>query len=432
MARTVKDAKMDTRTARGRLPVRDKPHWRCLVPGQLHLGYRRRRADAPGTWTVRRYLGMDEGGAGRYGMELLGLADDFQDADGERVLSFADAQRLAHDRVQQAVAQAAEAASPRQMTVADALHDYVEHLRGERPRALREVEGRARTHILPAFKDTLITSLTTDALMRWRDKMAAAPARLRTRPGEEQRYKAKPDDARPRRATVNRTVTVLKAALNHAFAAGRVADDIAWRRLKPFGRVDAARPGFLSAEDAGRLIKAADADSGFRDLVHAGLLTGCRYGELCALQVKDFAQNRIQIARSKSGKARIVRLEEEGAAFFTSLAAGRAPDEYLLLRGDGEPWGPSHQSRPMAAACKAARLQHIGFHQLRHTWASLAVMNGMPLMLVASNLGHSDTRMVEKHYGHLTEDYMAEEIRSSAPRYGVVRDSNVTPMRGAK
>jgi hypothetical protein len=41
------------------------------------------------------------------------------------------------------------------------------------------------------------------------------------------------------------------------------------------------------------------------------------------------------------------------------------------------------------------------FHALRHTWASLAVMGGVPLLVVAKNLGHVDTRMVEKHYGHL-------------------------------
>ena len=46
-----------------------------------------------------------------------------------------------------------------------------------------------------------------------------------------------------------------------------------------------------------------------------------------------------------------------------------------------------------------------------HTWASLSVMAGMPLMVVARNLGHADTRMVEKHYCHLTPSYVADAIR---------------------
>jgi hypothetical protein len=46
-------------------------------------------------------------------------------------------------------------------------------------------------------------------------------------------------------------------------------------------------------------------------------------------------------------------------------------------------------------------------------------MNGAPLMVVARNLGHTDTRMVEKHYGHLAPSYVAEQIRAAAPRFGI-------------
>ena len=43
------------------------------------------------------------------------------------------------------------------------------------------------------------------------------------------------------------------------------------------------------------------------------------------------------------------------------------------------------------------------------------IMDGVPLMVVARNLGHADTRMVEKHYGHLTTSYVREAIRSAKP-----------------
>ena len=55
-------------------------------------------------------------------------------------------------------------------------------------------------------------------------------------------------------------------------------------------------------------------------------------------------------------------------------------------------------------------------------------MAGMPLMVVARNLGHSDTRMVEKHYGHLAPNYIADEVRKSAPRFGKIAASRVTPI----
>jgi integrase len=72
----------------------------------------------------------------------------------------------------------------------------------------------------------------------------------------------------------------------------------------------------------------------------------------------------------------------------------------------------------------------ISFHGLRHTWASLAVMNGVPLMIVAKNLGHTDTSMVEKHYGHLAPSYIVDAIRAGAPKFGIKPETtNVKPLR---
>ena len=65
---------------------------------------------------------------------------------------------------------------------------------------------------------------------------------------------------------------------------------------------------------------------------------------------------------------------------------------------------------------------------MRHTWASLAVMNGTPLMVVAKNLGHSDTRMVEKHYGHLAPSYIADAIRAGAPKFGFKPNNKIAAI----
>ena len=376
---------------------------------------------------MRRYVAKpkDEPGS-PYKVEKLGLADDFQDADGVTVLSYADAQRLAHERA------TAKAEQPKAApTVAKAMEDYLRFLRTERKTA-RDAERRTNVLILPALGKKRLDELTISELRKWRERLAEAPARLRTRPGDEQRFRQPadtPDAQRARRATANRTVTILKAALNRAYKDGLVADDKAWRLLTPFSRVEAAREDFLSVAESQRLLNAADAASGFRDLANAALLTGCRYGELCALRAGDFAFERVAIRESKSGKPRHVRLSDEGREFFRQKTIGRAPGERMFVKGDGEPWGPSHQSRPMLKACQAAGIKPVGFHQLRHTWASLAVMNGTPLMVVAGNLGHADTRMVEKHYGHMTEDYMDEAIRRGAPRFGMVAPSNVAAIR---
>jgi hypothetical protein len=57
-------------------------------------------------------------------------------------------------------------------------------------------------------------------------------------------------------------------------------------------------------------------------------------------------------------------------------------------------------------------------------------MNGVPLMVVARNLGHVDTRMVERHYGHLAPSYVVDAIRAGAPKWGVQHDTTVVPLCG--
>ena len=171
----------------------------------------------------------------------------------------------------------------------------------------------------------------------------------------------------------------------------------------------------------------------FRDLVRAALLTGCRCGELAALQCRDFNPDSgtLHIRTSKAGKARHVVLTEEGIDLFTRLSAGRPGVELMLRKPNGDRWGKSSQSRPMAQACERAHLTPpVSIHALRHTWASLSVMAGAPLLVVAKNLGHADTRMVEKTYGHLSQNYIAEQVRAAAPRFGIIDDGSVVSIRG--
>jgi integrase len=118
-----------------------------------------------------------------------------------------------------------------------------------------------------------------------------------------------------------------------------------------------------------------------------------------------------------------------GAAFFEQVCLHRADSEPMFLKKDGSVWHKSHQLRPMNEACRRGKIEPpINFHTLRHTWASLATMSGVPLLIVAKNLGHSDTRMVEKHYGHLAPSYVADASRAGAPRFGKVKPRVTSQM----
>jgi integrase len=276
--------------------------------------------------------------------------------------------------------------------------------------------------------------LTREILQKWLARMAAAPAQNRpTSDGEAQyrRVAESDDEKRSRRASANRVWTMLRAILNHAFVEGHVSSDAVWRRVEPLKDVDAARGRWLTIAEAQRLINASE--HGFRELVHAALETGCRYSELCRLKVSDFNPDAgtVSIAKRKSGKARHVVLSDQGAAFFKQQCAGRAGKDVMFEHPRGGPWRDSDQKRPMSVTVARAKISPpIGFHGLRHTWASLAVMAGMPLMLVARNLGHADTGMVERHYGHLAASFVTEGIRAAAPRYDIKpQKKSVVPLR---
>jgi integrase len=430
MARTVRDAKLDSRNARDKLAPRAKPYFKMLIPGVLHLGYRRRRKGkaAQGRWLVRRYIGLDTAGVGRYREKDLGLADDFLDADGAKILDYTQAQHRALEWKPDDDAGQPAPSGP--LNVRDAIGRYLTALE-HNGRPTGDARLRADLHILPSLGSELVETLTTERLRRWLANIAKLPPRLRQKlDATAPRYKLVPEDdetRRRRRSTANRVLTILKAALNYSFDEGLVGSNHAWgRRLKPFRQVDAARTRFLTIAEAQRLANASDFD--FRNLVMAALHTGARFGELARLTVADFSVDAgtVAIWQSKSGKARQVHLTDEGAAFFNQLTSGRAGAEVMLRKADGTAWKKSEPARRMVAAVERAKISpSISFHGLRHTYASLAVMAGVPLHVLARNLGHVDDRMVQKHYGHLTDSYLRDEIRKGAPKFGFANGDTV-------
>jgi integrase len=423
MARRLKDAALDSRTARLKLKPRREPYWKAIQRG-VHLGYRR-LAGASGSWNVRAYSN------GAYRFDGIGTADDLADADGVTVLDFWQAVETVRQRMN------GEAPARRLRkggTVADVMADYLAHLQaeGRAAHSITDTKSRINGFVLPTLGNLKADELTTDDLQKWRNGLVKHAPRLRTKSGQKQKHRdiGDSDDAkRSRRATINRTWTVLRAGLNHAFHSDKIASDKAWRKVKPFRAVDAARVRYLSVAEAKRLINSCQGD--FRLLVRAALCTGARYGELCALTVADFNADvgTLAIRKSKSGKPRHIVLTDEGRALFAEITAGRSGNELILPKTNGNAWAMSHQLRPMAEAVERAKIKPaISFHGLRHTWASLAVMGGMPLMVVAKNLGHTDTRMVEKHYGHLAPSYVADTVRKHAPDFGFRPTRKVTPF----
>jgi integrase len=430
VARTVRNPKIDTRTARSRLPERREPYWTVLSTG-CALGYR--HGAKGGTW-IGRF--RDDENHQHY--SPLGAADDARDADGITVFSFAQAQERARAWFDRKAREQAGDLVPldRPYTVADALGDYRADYMRRGGKAIDRLDSSADAWIKPELGAVEVPKLTRPRILAWHQKVAETPARVRTKHGAEQKYRESDislDTVRRRRSTANRVLTILKAALNNAYRQGRCVSDDAWRMVRAFREADSARLRYLSDDEARRLTNACSPD--FRALVTGALLSGCRYGELTAMTVGDFNPDAgtLHVRASKGGKPRHVVLTQEGCDFVAGLVAGRLGSVQLFLRGNGRRWAKSEQQRPLATACAAARIEPpVNFHGLRHTYASRLSMRGVPLAVIAKQLGHADTRMVEKHYGHLGPSYVADTVRAAFGSMGIVEPSNVVPIGTAR
>lgn len=427
MPRKARDERLDTRAARLRLPVRREPYFRTIQEGRA-IGYRRLAGGKAGTW-IARHFDRDRDPSRLY--RSLGSADDYLDADGVETLTFAQAQAAAaawfaelgqhHDR------------APVLLTVEAAMADYAADYAARGGKDVRGLKTAIEAHMLPRMRTKLVKDLTPGAIRSWFRALATAPARVRSKDGTHSTRALDASDAdatRARRATANRVLTVLKAGLNLAYRDGKVPSDDAWRRVLPFRNADAPRIRYLTDAEAVRLVNAAD--PGFRPMVTAALLTGARYGELVRFKVADFnpEAGTLHVRTSKSGRPRQIVLTSEGVDFFRQYCAGKKGTALILTKPDGAQWGKSDQIRPIRAACEAANIAPaISFHILRHTHATRLIMAGVPLGVVAAQLGNSET-ICAKHYAHLSPGYVAESIRAAFGPRGVVAQTNVKPMMG--
>jgi integrase len=332
------------------------------IDGAVALGYR--KGEKGGTWHVRVRIN------GAYRRDAIGIADDFRDADGRQVLDYWQAQAAARERAERLVREAdprwqaeqQHAAASSGFTVQKAAEHYLAWYQ-EHKKAYTETKTAIEAHILPKLGELPVGELTAPKIREWHRALAAKAPRRRTQKGKAQAYGEKPltDDAkRARRATANRLLTILKALLNKAFEDELVADDSAWRKVKPFKGADEPVIRFLKPAEAVRIVNASPTP--FRDLLAAALNTGARYSELTTLTVADFnpQNSSVYFRPSKSGKARHLPLTLEGVTLFKRRTTGKTADALLFTRSDGGIWGKNHQVRPLTAAARLHQIKCSG------------------------------------------------------------------------
>ena len=233
--------------------------------------------------------------------------------------------------------------------------------------------------------------------------------------------------------TVRREVGMLSAAFNHAKKKHHWRIDNpcigADKPKEPKGRVR-----FITRLEAQRLIQAARGPLDAKghplpdqykspvlpDFIELALNTGCRKEELLGLKWEDvdFSTRLLRLAKTKGGEWQTVPITDEARAVLIRRMQRRdevCPEgSYVFFHETPRPGadvGDQVQDlkKSFRHACLQAKITDFRIHDLRHTFASWLVMDGVSLYDVSKLLRHSNIRMTEK-YAHLAPDHLQKAI----------------------
>ena len=273
--------------------------------------------------------------------------------------------------------------------------DFVEgawkeaHFEGYKPSTRKGVRSVLDRQLLPAFGSKPLDRIVPEQIGRWFDRFS------RTAPGN-----------------ANHALDLLRGIMNFAIARGHLEADPA-RAVERNPRQVLTR--FLSREEIARLHRVLDSQTRDSrreqaDIVRLLLLTGCRRSEILRLRWSEVDRDRLVFAASKTGP-RIVPLNTQARRILQRRPRGVSPFVFPSPKDHTRP-----RSRNLAFWYRARReagIEDVRLHDLRHTHASHAVMNGVPVPVVARLLGHSDVRTTLR-YAHLGD----REIEDAAERIG--------------
>ncbi len=211
-------------------------------------------------------------------------------------------------------------------------------------------------------------------------------------------------------STVNRLITVIKAFFNRAVQMGYIEKTPAQyvKRLKEKQR----QIKYLSDVEVKKLLKVCSPRVG--RMVTVFLLTGLRLGELAHLRWKDvdFRHNAIHVQNqenwsTKNYKPRVIPMHPAVLRILQAIPNG-TPDSYIFATRSGKTIESYIRWEILEYAQKAE--VHANVKMFRATFASNLVMRGVDIYTVSKLLGHHDVKITEKHYAHLTPDFLGHSV----------------------
>jgi integrase len=275
-------------------------------------------------------------------------------------------------------------------TLEEFTHTFLETSRvGNKPSTVETKEQVLRLHILPRLGKLRLDEISYEHVEDLRIQLST--------------YERKPGKKRSPK-TVNNIMTTLHRLLVIAKKRSLIPS------LPEFEPIRCALPefDFLSFEEAPRLIAAAQDE--WRTMISFALRTGLRRGELMGLRWQDvdlvagkvFVRQTIWrgiVGPPKNHKTREIPLSPTVVAMLKQHRHLRGPLVFCNL--DGSYLNGKQFKLALEATCKRAGLRFIGWHCLRHTFASHLAMHNVPLKAIQEMLGHASIQMTMR-YAHLS------------------------------
>ena len=371
---------IDKSTIRNKLPPRREPYWGPPVERGLYVGFR--RLEMGGNW-IARYRNDD----GKQVYQSLGAVT----AENDYETAKRDARRWR--KVVEAGVQ-----TDRPLTVADVCRDYTKAIKAE-GRERTAIDTRKRFDRI-VYDDAIgkirADKLTQRHLEAWMARMEA---------GEMTGRKT----GIPSKATFNRNLTSLKAALNRAVSRREIPQDraVEWSAIKPHKDADGRREVYLDKTQRAAFLEAAEGD--LRDLLTCIALTGCRPGDPAAMLRKDYDSRTSSVTfRTKTGP-RAIPISPAAKVLFDRLAKGKLPKAPMFTNGGAEWTAQAWAPLVKAAAATAELPTETVAYALRHSWITDAIVGGMDVVTVAKLTGTS-LEMINKTYGHLVQGAARDKL----------------------
>jgi integrase len=324
-------------------------------------------------------------------------------------------------------------AKRREMTMTELCELYMEEgVEHKKASTLAVDKGRLERHIKPLLGRRLLSDVSHADVDRMRRDIAKGKTatEIRTKP----RGIAK---VRGGNAAANRVVGLLGGIFSFAMRRGLRADNPA-RGIKPYA--DRKRERFLSGAelailgDTLRAFEAAGSNQSALAIIRLLMFTGARKSEIARLKWSevDFHRSCLRLEESKSGQ-KVIAIGPPALAILSQIQCVEGkPWVFPAEAGDEAFQGTEKCWRKVR---KLADMPDLRLHDLRHSFASVALAAGDSLPLIGKMLGHADSKTTQR-YAHLADDPVKtatdRTANAIAAALGATSLAEVIPLKKAR